>query len=323
MNTAFLDAVNLAWKIHHVESGFASRSTLHTYESERKLIAENLLNFDAKYAALFSQRKPSAGEVGLASQSTTPSINQSAEAKDEPNGFVETFKASCEFTSGYGIAYNPNIYNHSASHPASSPLFNPAGHTLIPGRILRPANVTRVVDANTIHLEQAIPLNGAFRIYIFAGKPPLTRQALTDFCTHLGHKNSFLTAFLRRDLASVSYHEPHLPHSRFFTFATIFAVPHAEISIPALLPPLLARYSTHVYADDLWDARVPDAKASAHRKMGMHEERGGVVVVRPDGYVACVVGLVEGGGTVGALNEYFGAFASRPLGNGEGVEAKL
>lgn len=68
---------------------------------------------------------------------------------------------------------------------------------------------------------------------------------------------------------------------------------------------------------------MPDAKASAHRKMGMHEERGGVVVVRPDGYVACVVGLVEGGGTVGALNGYFGAFASRPLGNGEGVEAKL
>ncbi|KAK3066768.1 hypothetical protein LTR53_016741, partial [Teratosphaeriaceae sp. CCFEE 6253] len=47
MNTAFLDAQNLAWKIHHVESGFADRSILKSYESERKLIAENLLNFDA------------------------------------------------------------------------------------------------------------------------------------------------------------------------------------------------------------------------------------------------------------------------------------
>jgi 2-polyprenyl-6-methoxyphenol hydroxylase-like FAD-dependent oxidoreductase len=52
MNTAFLDALNLAWKIHHVEAGFADRSLLNSYESERKLIAENLLNFDAKYAAL-------------------------------------------------------------------------------------------------------------------------------------------------------------------------------------------------------------------------------------------------------------------------------
>lgn len=57
--------------------------------------------------------------------------------------------------------------------------------------------------------------------------------------------------------------------------------------------------------------------------MGLDEERGGVVVVRPDGYVACVVGLVEGGGTVDALNEYFGAFASRPLGSREGVGARL
>ncbi|KAA6407592.1 MAG: phenol 2-monooxygenase [Lasallia pustulata] len=125
MNTAFLDAVNLAWKIHHVESGFASRSILTTYESERKLIAENLLNFDAKYAALFSQRKPSAGEVNLASQSSPTGPAQPSTPGGPPNEFVETFKASCELTSGYGISYPPNIHNHSAQHPAHSPLFHP------------------------------------------------------------------------------------------------------------------------------------------------------------------------------------------------------
>ena len=31
MNTAFLDAQNLAWKIHHVERGFADRSILKSY----------------------------------------------------------------------------------------------------------------------------------------------------------------------------------------------------------------------------------------------------------------------------------------------------
>ncbi|MCJ1298097.1 hypothetical protein MMC08_000886 [Hypocenomyce scalaris] len=323
MNTAFLDAVNLAWKIHHVESGFASRSVLSTYESERKLIAENLLEFDAKYAALFSQRKPSAGEVGLASQSTSPAINQSQEAKEEPNEFIETFKASCEFTSGYGIAYDPNIFNHSSSHPAHSSLFNPPGTTLVTGRILRPANVTRVVDANTVHLEQEIPLNGAFRIYIFAGNPSTTQKAVADFSTHLFEKRSFFTSFVRPDVETVSYHEKHLPHSLFYTFCTIFAAPHSEINIPSLLPPVLARYSSHVYADDLWDQRVPDAKASAHKKMGLDEERGAVVVVRPDGYVACVVRLVEDSGTVDALNGYFGAFVSKPLGKGEGAGARL
>ena len=100
MNTAFHDALNLAWKIHHVEAGFASRSILQSYETERKQIAQELLDFDAKYAALFSRRVPSAGEIG------TPADNKKG---GEDNEFVKVFKSSQEFTSGYGIAYAPNV----------------------------------------------------------------------------------------------------------------------------------------------------------------------------------------------------------------------
>ena len=75
-----------------------------------------------------------------------------------------------------------------------------------------------------------------------------------------------------------------------------------------------------MYADDIWDQRVPDAKAAAHAKMGLDQEKGGVVVVRPDGYVGCVVRLEEGTGTVDALNEYFGAFVAKKVG---GEQAQL
>lgn len=318
MNTAFLDAVNLAWKIHHVEAGLASRSILKTYETERKLIANNLLNFDAKYAKLFSERLPSAGEVNTASQSTQHASSE--------NAFVTAFKESCEFTSGYGVAYDPNIFNWSPSHPASSSsvslfLAYQHGTLLRTGRILTASTVTRVVDANTVHLEQAIPLNGAFRIYIMAGVPALTSRALADFATHLSSKRSFLSSFLREDAAQADtalFHEQHAPHSRFFSFATTFNAPRAQIEIAEMLPRVLARYREHVYADDIWDQRVPDAKAAAHAKFGLDQERGGVVVVRPDGYVGCVVKLVEGAGTVEALNGYFGSFATKGLG-GEGA----
>jgi len=312
MNTAFLDALNLAWKIHHVESGFAARSVLSTYESERKLIAENLLNFDAKYAKLFSARLPSAGEVGAASQQDAL----------EENEFIKTFKASCEFTSGYGVAYNENIFNWSAAHPARSPLFlstENKGTTQRPGRILTPATVTRVVDANVVDLEQEIPLNGSFRLYLFAGTPSSTATALRDFAANLAKKNSFYAAFAYppEQMKQISYHERHNPHSRFITFCTVFNAPRASISIADMLPETLARYRDHVYADDVWDRRVPDAKAAAHAKMGLDEEKGGVVVVRPDGYVGCVVKLVEGAGTVDALNEYFSSFVGKTLGGGE------
>ena len=313
MNTAFHDALNLAWKIHHVEAGFANRSILQTYEAERKLIAEDLLNFDAKYAALFSQRKPSAGEVGAA-----------AESKEggEVNEFVEVFKSSAEFTSGYGIAYGSNEFNWSPDHSAQSHLFNPQGNTLRTGRIMPPANVTRVVDANEVQLEQEIPLNGSFRIFLFAGVPSTTQRAVADFAANLQKKWGFYLTFQRKDIASVSYHERHNPHSHFFTICTTFAAPRAQLEIARLLPPILARYSDHVYADDVWDPRVPDAKAAAHAKMGLDVERGGVVVVRPDGHVACVISLVEGSETVDALNEYFGAFAAKGIGKSS-MQAQL
>lgn len=314
MNTAFHDALNLAWKVHHVESGFADRAILESYESERKSIAENLLNFDAKYATLFSQRQPSAGEVSAASEQKNGS--------EEPNEFVELYKASCEFTSGYGIAYGPNTFNWSSNHPARSPLFHPKGTALRTGHVMLNADVTRVVDANPAHLEQEVPMNGSFRIYLFAGVPSMTRRAVTDFANNLNKKHSFYKLFERLDIAQVSYHEQHNPHSHFFTICTIFAAPRSSIEIAEALPVVLARYSALVYADDIEDPRNLNVSAVAHAKMGLDQERGGVVVVRPDGHVACVVQLVEGNGTVDALNEYFTSFAAKSIGETK-VQAQL
>lgn len=307
MNTAFLDAQNLAWKIHHVEAGFADRSILKSYESERKLIAENLLNFDAAYAKLFSQRQPSAGEVGGAH----------SESAGEENEFIKMFKASCEFTSGFGVAYNPNVYNWSDSHPARNPLFlseQKKTTKLRSGRVLHNATVTRVADANVVHLEQEVPNNGSFRLYLFGGKPSVTKQAINDLASGLVKRNSFYTTFQRADIDTVSYHERHNPHSHFYTWSTIFNAKRPQIEIRDLLPAVFARYFDHVYADDVWDQRVPDAKAAAHAKMGLNEDEGGVVVVRPDGYVGCVVKLVEGSGTTDALNEYFSTFTAKKVG---------
>ena len=313
MNTAFLDAQNLAWKIHHVESGFAKRSTLSTYESERRSVAESLLNFDAKYASLFSKRQPSAGEVSLASETIS--------SEEEANEFVELFKSSCEFTSGYGVAYGANEFNWHPEHSAQSRLFHPKGTILRTGRMLPPANVVRVVDANEVHLEEEIPVNGSFRIYIFGGKPESTRQAITDLAANLVKKSSFYKSFESSDIGNKSYHERHNPHSRFFTLCTIFATHRTNIDL-ASLPSVLGRYSYHVYADTVPDPRVPEASAAAHAKMGLDQERGAVVVVRPDGYVACVVGLVEGSGTADALNEYFTTFTTKALGTPQ-PEARL
>jgi hypothetical protein len=316
MNTAFLDALNLAWKIHAVEGGLAHRDLLKTYETERKGVAESLLNFDNKYAKLFSQRAPAANEVEAASPGQGP-VTKEAVEEDE---FVKVFKESCEFTSGYGVAYGPNEVNWSVNHRAQSTLMHPEGTKLRTGHIFINSNVTRVVDANVVHLEQEVPLNGSFRIFVFAGNPSVTRTALQDLANGLGAKGSFYEAYTRKDVDVVSHHERHNPHSLFFTICTVFAAKRANIEISRDVPRLLARYRDHVYADDQWDRRVPESKSPAHAKMGLDAERGAVVVVRPDGYVSAVIKLTEGSGTVNVLNEYFSAFCSKKL---AGVNSQL
>jgi hypothetical protein len=307
MNAAFHDALNLAWKIHHVESGIADRSTLATYESERRSVADTLLDFDSKYAALISKRQPSVNEIVEAGE-------DSKKASSEDDEFILAFKASCKFTSGFGVAYGPNVFNWDKSHAAQSPLFNPTDVKLRTGMVMIPANVTRVKNAWEVKLEQGIPLNGAFRIYVFAGNPLVTKQAITDFAHHLQKKSSFYSRCQQKDATSVSYHEKHLPHSKFFSVAVIFAAQRKDIEISEDVPKFLQPYAHQIYVDDIPDHRVPDAKAAAHVKMGFDQDKGGIAVVRPDGHVAVTLQLVSGSGTVDALNAYFDAFASKDVG---------
>jgi 2-polyprenyl-6-methoxyphenol hydroxylase-like FAD-dependent oxidoreductase len=301
MNTAFHDAINFAWKMHLVESGFAGRETLNTYEEERRYIAEKLLDFDNKYAALFSERQPSAAEVNDAHHG----------GEDSENKFVQMFKASCEFTAGFGVAYSPNIFNHSKDSSFQHPLVITDSEKLRPGRIMPPSNVTRVVDANVVHLENEIPFNGSFRLFIFAGtnQSPKKHQhkALSDLARGLAAPNSFYSRFGYARKDRDIHHEMDNPHSRFFSLALIIAAKRPEIEISEL-PELFHDYAGKVYADDRKDIRVIGAKAAAHAKVGLTEEEGAVVVVRPDGHVGVAVRLIEGNGTTEALEGYFKGF---------------
>lgn len=301
MNTAFHDAVNFAWKMHLVESCFANRDILSTYEVERKFIAEALLNFDNKYAALFSQRQPTASEVSDAHKHDA----------DTKNEFVEMFKANCEFTAGFGVAYNGNIFNHFDQHPFQHPLIITGSPQLRPGRIMPPSNVTRVVDANVVHLENEVPYNGAFRLFIYAGRNQSPKkgqhQALLDLATGLTDPKSFYTRFGSAHRQLDNHHDMDNPHSRFFSLCLTLAARRPEIEISDL-PALFQDYAGRIYADDRRDMKVPDAPAAAHAKMGLTGGEGAVVVVRPDGHVGVAVKLVEGPGTVEALEGYFKGF---------------
>ena len=56
MQTNDFLAFNLGWKIANVVKGVANRSILKTYQSERRRIAQDLIEFDRKFSRLFSGR---------------------------------------------------------------------------------------------------------------------------------------------------------------------------------------------------------------------------------------------------------------------------
>ena len=302
MNTGFLDAHNLAWKIHAVESGFAHRSILATYESERMHVAKRLIDFDAAWARLFSQKHQ---------------VQPDGEAMD--NDFVKAFKSNSEFTSGYGVSYPANDLNIDPSTPTSaSALFMnfPEETNLQGGHYFPPMDVIRVLDGEIVHLEQAVPFNGAFRIYIFAGNPRHTTNetALADFAKFSMRQGSYLSSYLRSNAEKVTSDEISCQHSRFYAICTILAARCPDTDIYKMLPEFLLAYHHHVYLDDgPHDAGTEQIAAVAHAKIGISTERPAVVVVRPDGYVGCVIRLVTGPGTVQALNAYYARFVTKTL----------
>lgn len=56
MNVSLQDTYNLGWKIASVVKGITDRSILRTYQSERRRIAQDLIDFDHKFSRLFSGR---------------------------------------------------------------------------------------------------------------------------------------------------------------------------------------------------------------------------------------------------------------------------
>lgn len=56
MNVSMQDTYNLGWKIGAVVNGSCDRMILKTYQSERRRVAQDLIDFDHRFSRLFSGR---------------------------------------------------------------------------------------------------------------------------------------------------------------------------------------------------------------------------------------------------------------------------
>lgn len=288
MNTSMHDTFNLSWKLNLAIRGLSKPSLLSTYQSERKKIAQDLIDFDFEHAAAF--------------------VNGDAKA------LAENFATNVGFISGFGVKYAPNALNLEETSPRG---------VLRAGELVAPAKVTRYIDANPVNIELDIPLLGQFKTFFFVKD---IHSASPFLALVSKHASSVQSVMGRASLkAAKSYAnmpvtpvesdefvqpERYIGASKLFTFATVTEMKKSAFEISDL-PPLLQKSRWTLYLDDLKDQK--SGKSCTEKWVGgIMKEEVVIVNVRPDGYVGSVkrFGNEEGSDACEWLDAYFGAILS-------------
>jgi phenol 2-monooxygenase len=259
MNVSMADGWNLGWKLAAVLLGRARPELLHTYSEERQAIAKELIDFDREFSKLFRARR--AGSDGEAVGSET---------------FQRYFIAQGRFTAGVATRYSPSLITGETTFQDLA-----AGFPV--GMRFHSAPVVRVADAKPVHLGHVARADGAWRIYLFADRahPTAEHSRARKLCAFLASDASPLRRFTPAE------DEP----DSVIDVRAVFQQGHRDLSIdamPAVLLPRKGRFGLVDYekvfcpdpaADDIFELR------------GVNRETGCMVVVRPDQYVAHVLGL--------------------------------
>ncbi|KEA61862.1 Salicylate hydroxylase [Marinobacterium lacunae] len=267
LNTSVMDTWNLGWKLAHVLTGLADQEILKTYSAERREYGQALIDFDREFSAMFSA-KP-----------------KSAENPDgvDPADFQRYFQLFGEYTAGVSIQYRPSIMVSEGAHQALA-----TGLTV--GKRFHSAPVVRQGDAKPVQLGHCHTANGAYRVYVFgdSAEPMSAQCGVKALCEYLANDaNSPLKAHtpLGADPDSV------------IDVRAVFQQHHQAVetgTIHPILAPQKGRYGLRDYEKVFCADNRPASSGGGQNiydMRGIDKERGCIVIVRPDQYVAEVLPL--------------------------------
>lgn len=159
MNTGVHDAYNLAWKLAGTIKGWYKKEVLQTYDTERRSVAEHLIELDKTFSTAISGRIPD---------------RYQAIHRDPNELFSKLFEEAARFNIGLGIQYEYNILNKppsagmiSAGSRAPDALIYPPG-SHFPVRLFTLGRYT-----------------SRWTIMLFAGQYELTQHKLPAAATEL------------------------------------------------------------------------------------------------------------------------------------------
>lgn len=152
MNVSMQDGFNLGWKLGAVLTGRSPEALLATYGSERRPVAEQLIDFDKEWSSLMA-RKP--------------------EEISDPQELATYYLATAEFPSGFMTQYTASMITGSDAHQGLA-----TGFPL--GKRFKSAEVVRVGDGNVVHLGHHARADGRWRVYAFGDRDGTAIDAWAD-----------------------------------------------------------------------------------------------------------------------------------------------
>ncbi|MBO6860813.1 FAD-dependent monooxygenase, partial [Roseibium sp.] len=262
MNVSMQDTFNLGWKLAHVLKGLSEPELLASYSAERQAIAQNLIDFDREWAKLVS--------APVRSESNPDGV--------EPAEVQKYFVQHGRYTAGTASRYHPSLLTGDGAHQQLAEGFQI-------GMRFHSAPVVRLADAKPVQLGHVVKADGRWRIFAFAdkGDPAAETSAIRRLCN-----------FLQDDLAS-----PVLRHTAagedkdaVIDLRAVFQQNHRDLTLermPSLLLPAKGRYGLRDYEKMF----CPDLNSGndIFEMRGIDRDKGCLVIVRPDQYVAEVLPL--------------------------------
>ncbi|KAK8055769.1 hypothetical protein PG993_000996 [Apiospora rasikravindrae] len=254
MNISMQDCYNLGWKL-----------------GLRRRIARDLIEFDNRFARLFSGRP--AKDI----------LDAEGVSMDE---FKEAFVQGNMFACGLSVNYGPS---NLVLKPGDAEEQGD-GSTVAPPAVAV-FQVLNQSDGRPWHFQKRLPADGRFRVVLFAGDIHNAQQKkrVEAFCAKLDAPSSFLHRVVGRDgrdgLHSV------------VEILTIHSAKRWDTELLRDFPEVLHPFRRatgwsydKVYVDDV---SYHEGFGDAYKNYGVDKERGCVAIVRPDQYVAWVGDLED------------------------------
>lgn len=273
LNTSLPDTFNLGWKLAAVIQGRSQPKLLNTYSTERRKVAQQLIDADKELSKLVATR---------------PSASDDSEKAKINTAKIEAFmKRQSGFVSGTSIEYFPSYICTGQENQDLATGFKI-------GQRFHSAEAIRIADGRSQHLGHLIKADGRWRIFIFGGAEDPTK---TSSNTHQ------LVEFLANDPASPV--QKYTPKGADIdaVIDTYAVFQQQNLSMPDLhdyLWPAKGKYGLRDY-EKVFHAQKDN---NLYELRGINSSGGCMVVVRPDQHVAHILPLTAHG----ALAEFFDEF---------------